>query len=322
MKQSLQPRAGRALLAGRRLVDRGIAVMRKLIVLLAAAAIAAAPAFAAGGGAKGPKGKAPATAKRKLAAKIVPSGAPAIMAYAVTASGQIVSFTLDAPGKARPVKPFVGLEWQERIIGIDFRPSDKMLYAVTNRSRIYGIDLASGKATPTGRLTQTLVGKGAGADFNPVPDRLRIVNDEDQNLRANPADAVSVNDKALAYAKDDRHAGVDPQVAAAAYTNNMAGTKSTTLYVIDAARSVLATQNPPNDGVLNTVGGLGVDVSALAGFDIMTDADGTNHGYAVMQGGRLQRPKLYRIDLATGFATDIGPVLAAAPIAGLAITLP
>ncbi len=299
--------------------------MRMLIALLAAAAFVAAPAtevFAAGGGAKGPKSKRPKDPKRKIADKIIPSGAPKAGAYAVTEGGQLIWFTLDAPGDARPVEPPAGLEWRERITGIDFRPADKMLYAVTNRSRLYAIDVASRKATAIGLLTQPLRGTGVGMDFNPVPDRVRIVNDADQNLRANPADAVSFADKGLAYARGDKNAGVNPQVVAAAYTNNMAGATATTLYVIDAARSVLAIQAPPNDGVLKTVGPLGVDASQLSGFDIMTDADGTNHGYAVMQGGRLQRPRLYRIDLTTGFATDIGGVLAAAPVAGLAITIP
>lgn len=231
-----------------------------------------------------------------------------LTAYGVTANGAVVSFKLDDPGKARKMKPVSGLTMGERIAGIDFRPANKMLYAVTNRSRIYTIDLATMRATAVGTLTQPLTGEATGVDFNPVPDRIRIVNDADQNLRANPADGTNVVDKPLAYAAADANAGKNPMVVAAGYTNNVAGTKTTTLYVIDAALGILATQAPPNDGILNTVGSLGVRFNTLTGFDIKTDAAGGNHAYAVTAVGRSAMSRLYKIDLATGAATDLGIV--------------
>jgi hypothetical protein len=246
---------------------------------------------------------------------------PDATAFGLTDKGQIVRFTIPQKGKAKPFK-VKGLERGERIIGIDMRPSNRMLYAVTDRSRIYTIDPANGVAMAVGPLTQTLTGSATGVDFNPVPDRLRIVNDAEQNLRANPADGVSSNDKPLAYAKGDQGAGSNPTVAAAAYTNNVAGTKTTTLYVIDTARGVLATQAPPNDGVLNTVGILGIRTGPAAGFDIITDAAGTNYGFAVMTDGRSKTSHLYEIELASGNAVDMGPVKAPAPLIGLALMLP
>lgn len=43
------------------------------------------------------------------------------------------------------------------------------------------------------------------------------------------------------------------------YTNQSAGTvATTTLYDLDLATGVLTTQNPPNNGTLNTIGALGV----------------------------------------------------------------
>lgn len=246
---------------------------------------------------------------------------PDATAFGLTDRGQIVRFAI--PQKGRAVAVTVrGLERGERIVGIDTRPSNKRLYAVTDRSRMFTVDPATGIAILVGPLSQTLVRGTTGIDFNPVPDRLRIVNDADQNLRANPADGVSINDKPLAYAQGDAGAGSNPAVTAAAYTNNMAGAKTTTLYVIDAARGVLATQAPPNDGVLNTVGSLGVRMGPQAGFDIVTDAAGTDHGYAVLNTGRARVSRLYRIDLASGTATDLGPVRTAGVLTGLALMLP
>jgi len=43
---------------------------------------------------------------------------------------------------------------------------------------------------------------------------------------------------------------------------------------------VLAVQDPPNDGVLATVGPLGVDFGPLAGFEIVTDSSGQDSAYA------------------------------------------
>jgi hypothetical protein len=246
---------------------------------------------------------------------------PDVTAFGLTETGQILRFAIPQKGRGKLIK-VRGLDRGERLVGIDMRPSNRMLYAVTDRSRMFTIDPDTGVATAVGPLTQTLTPGTTGVDFNPVPDRLRIVNDAEQNLRANPADGVSVNDKPLAYAKADVAAGNNPSIAAAAYTNNVAGTKTTTLYVIDAARGTLATQAPPNDGVLNTVGTLGVRTGLQAGFDIVTDAAGTNHAYAVMTIGRARQSRLYRIDLASGAAIDLGRITSPAPLIGLALMLP
>ena len=53
----------------------------------------------------------------------------------------------------------------------------------------------------------------------------------------------------------------------------MAGATRTQLYVVDAATGSLALQMPPNDGILNTVGPLGVDLPDAASFDIAANGD-------------------------------------------------
>jgi hypothetical protein len=88
-------------------------------------------------------------------------------------------------------------------------------------------------------------------------------------------------------------------VTAAGYTNNVAGTTTTTLYDIDTARDVLVIQNPPNAGTLNTVGSLGIgDVTAVAGLDI---AAGSDTAYAVLT--TAAGAGFYTINLSTGAAT-------------------
>ncbi|MGI8997235.1 MAG: DUF4394 domain-containing protein, partial [Pyrinomonadaceae bacterium] len=192
-------------------------------------------------------------------------------------------------------------------------------YGVSNQNRIYTINTTTGAATAVGALTTALSGNSYGVDFNPVPDRLRITNEAAQNLRANPADATNVTDKPLAFAAADANNGKTANIAASAYTNNFAGAKATTLYNIDSAFDVLVTQNPPNDGVLNTVGKLGVNVTGNAGFDIVSSND-NNSALAALQIEGEKTSKLYAINLSTGAATLVGKIGGKNPLVGLAIS--
>jgi hypothetical protein len=180
-----------------------------------------------------------------------------------------------------------------RLIGIDVRPADT----------IYVIDVASGRATGGAKLkTAFPAGQRAVVDFNPVADRLRLMAADGTNYRINVDTGDVVVDGKLAYAKDGPMSGDAPKVTAGAYTNSVADAKSTALYNIDAAKSMLLLQSPPNDGVLKGVGALGVAVGAGAAFDIVTDGDGTATGIAVI--GRT----LYSIDLAKGAAKSWGEI--------------
>ncbi len=132
-----------------------------------------------------------------------------------------------------------------------------------------------------------------------MPDRLRVVSDTEQNLRINVATGATTVDGSLAYATGDPGAGSNPAVTAAGYTNNVNGTTTTTLYDVDTARDVLVTQNPPNNGVLNTVGSLGIgDVTAVAGLDV---AAGTGTAYAALT--TAAGTGFYTINLTSGAAT-------------------
>ena len=80
---------------------------------------------------------------------------------------------------------------------------------------------------------------------------------------------------------------------------------TTTLYVIDTRRDVLAIQAPPNEGVLTTVGPLGVNLSGPLGFDISA-RDGKAYVLAHRPG--TVRSRLFTINLAKGTARKLGIV--------------
>jgi hypothetical protein len=255
-----------------------------------------------------------------FAATLYPSHLFAQTAYGVTTTGQLVRFDVTSPGVISSNVTITGLVAGDTIAGIDFRPATGQLYGLGSQSRLYVINTTTGAATQVGvDGAFALNGLAFGFDFNPSVDRIRVVSDTEQNLRLNPdTGALTSTDTPLAYSAGDPNVGVNPAVAGSAYTNNVAGASVTTLYGIDTTQDVLVIQNPPNTGGLTTVGALGVNASAVLGFDIVT-AGGVDVAYAAMQVGVGVPSGLYRINLATGAATLVGNFPGVMSIRGLAI---
>ncbi|MCU0867039.1 MAG: DUF4394 domain-containing protein [Planctomycetes bacterium] len=236
---------------------------------------------------------------------------------ALTADGRLARFDRSAPWLSPAIATVSGLSAGEELLGIDFRPATGQLYGLGSTSRLYTIDAQTGVATAIGTgFAMPLLGTRFGFDFNPTVDRIRIVSDQGQNLRAHPdTGALVATDGMLAYAVTDAGAGMAPAVAAAAYTNDLAGATSTLLYGIDSARDVLVTQVPPNNGTLNTIGMLGLDITGVDGFDIGSDG----RAFAALQDSSGSR--LYQVDLATGALSqlaDLGLAIGS-PVRGLAV---
>jgi Domain of unknown function (DUF4394) len=225
-------------------------------------------------------------------------------------NNELVMFAPDKPNRTREVT-VTGIEG--KLVGIDVRPANGMLYGLTSTNKLYKINLNSGVAQMVSNLSTALNGsERTGMDFNPVPDRLRLVDATGKNLRVNVETGETAVDKPLNYKMGDANVNTLPQVSAAAYTNAFAGppspagvtppSRTTQLFNIDPNRDVLVLQNPPNEGGLQTIGALGVDFAPMVGFDIASPAPGMNTAYAV------SGATLYRIDLATGAATSIGTI--------------
>jgi len=187
------------------------------------------------------------------------------------------------------------------VVGIDVRPADGMLYAVTADGGIYTIDAKSGQATMKSKISEGLKGTITVVDFNPAADRLRVITSDGANLRINVDDGKTIVDGALKYKDGDAMAGKTPKVVAGAYTNSSnPKPAATALYDIDEAGHLLS-QAPPNDGVLNTIGMLGVKIEGPAAFNIV--AKGEDNAAWLVTGGTL-----YSVDLKTGKATAAGKI--------------
>src|SRR5262245_31721726 len=237
---------------------------------------------------------------------------------AVTESNKLISFQSGTPQKLCSSTAVTGLQGGETILGIDTRPADGALYAVGSTGRIYTVNTGTGAATMKSMLMADaadttapftgLSGTEYGVDFNPVPDRLRIVSDTGQNLRINVDTGATTTDTNLNPA--------GPIAVAAAYTNSFAGAGSTSLYVLDAAGDSLQLQNPPNDGVLTPVGALGIgDIQSIAEFDI----NGLNNSaIAAVNLAGVATSELDTVNLTTGAATKVNTIGGGERVRGLA----
>ena len=231
---------------------------------------------------------------------------------ASTVTNKLISFTTAAPQKLCTTTAITGLQAGENVLGIDTRPADGAVYALGGKGNIYTINTATGAAAMKSTLaadpadtTDPFVGLSGtqfGVDFNPVPDRLRVVSDTGQNLRINVDSGLTTTDTPLNPAGST--------VVAAAYTNAFAGAAFTTLYVLDAGNDRLQIQGQPsgnpNTGDLLTVGALNIgDVQSVAAFDV---AGANNAAFAAVNIAGATTSELHSINLTTGAATKVNAI--------------
>ncbi len=174
-------------------------------------------------------------------------------AVAVTQSNKLIKFNSGQPGRILFTKAITGLQPSEQVMGIDYRVSKDVLFALGSSGRVYTLDEDTGVATAVGTpFAVKLEGTAFGFDFNPAVDRIRVVSQTGQNLRLHPdtgavvdsnADTAGVQtDGKLTFAATDANTGKMPAVVAAAYSYNKADPKITTNFALDAATGTLVTQ--------------------------------------------------------------------------------
>ena len=236
----------------------------------------------------------------------------------------LVSFDSATPGTVTSIGSFTGVVAGQALRSIDFRPATGELYAISTSTtdlaaaQLYTVNLLTAALTPVG-AGLTLTGNTSfrvEMDFNPVVDRIRIVTGGTtaNNFRANPnTGALVLADTSLAYDAGDVGVGQSFSIVAAAYTNNVAGATSTTLYAYDYDFDNLVTIGgvggtpSPNGGLMFTVGtppagfltagaGVGLDISGATGILYMTHDD-PNNGTVM---------SLYTVNTATNAQTQVG----------------
>jgi hypothetical protein len=180
-------------------------------------------------------------------------------------------------------------------IDIDFRPADKKLYALTDEGNLYTVALGTGALTKVSTLSPVFNGGYQSLmDFNPMVDAIRLIDSEENNYAVVKGATGILNTTAvqtsLTYPAPDVNAGKDPNIACAAYTNNVAGATVTIIYGVDYGLDTLWTIPPAapggpsatGGGLLQTIGnlvtptGARLNFGATADCDVFTNANGVN----------------------------------------------
>lgn len=237
------------------------------------------------------------------AATVVPLASGATI-YGITMQNNLFSVDSASPTAVQSAVFVSGLQSNEVITGIDFRPATGELFAVGSTSRLYTVNPMTGVATAVGSgFTPAPNGTEFGFDFNPTIDRIRLVSDTDANYVLNPiTGATQLVATNLFYQAGDPNVGANPSIVGSAYTNSSPIGSTTQLYGIDSVLNTLVTQ-ANNAGTLGTVGALGIDVTNLVGFDI---GGANNTAYLSANLGPADTSKLYTVNLATGATTLVG----------------
>ena len=233
------------------------------------------------------------------------------IAFAIGSDGStLIRFPTSDPSDVTVVGAFSGDATS--LDAIDFRTATGQLFGYSDADNaFFSVDPGTAQLTmqsvdPPSVETDTAL---LGMDFNPLIDRARVITTTNQNIVFNPNDGMAATFSPVYYDIGDGNEGANPNIIDIAYTQNFLGAATTQQYGIDSDLDVLVTV-ANNDGVLETVGGLGVDTGNYAGFDIFTDV-GSDIAYAILTpdatGGPGQ-PAFYSIDLSTGAAVYLGDI--------------
>jgi Domain of unknown function (DUF4394)/PEP-CTERM motif len=227
----------------------------------------------------------------------------------LTFDGKIVTFDSSTPTTIASSFAITGLAPGDTLLGIDLRPANALLYSVSQTGRVYTLT-TGGIASLIATLSTIPSGISFGIDFNPVPDRLRIISANGQNLRANIAGGATTVDTSITNG-----GGGAISLQGTAYTNSVPGgpaPASTVIYGIDSVNDALMTSASPNGGVYTTVGALGVGLTGqnLTGFDI---SGATGIAYLNIDSA------FYTVNLATGSARFVDTI-GSGPLIGFTAT--
>ncbi|WKX12170.1 DUF4394 domain-containing protein [Streptomyces sp. NL15-2K] len=244
-----------------------------------------------------------------------PAATPSLRAFGITGDGTLMAtFTTDKPSELNWVKAITGLVGDQKLIGIDYRVQDGLMYGVGDQGGIYTIKTPPATSdvviTKVSQLQVALYGTNFDIDFNPAADRLRVISDNGQNLRHNLHDHTTVEDTILTTPPNT---GPTRGVTAAAYTNNdLNAATATTLFDIDTTKDQVVIQAPANNGTLSPTGSLGFDAGPNAGLDIfsyLTNGKTTSvAAFATLTPKGAATPSLYSVNLFTGEATPVAQV--------------
>jgi len=250
-------------------------------------------------------------------ALVQPTAPTAVALDGNTAGSQrLLKFGIRTPNTATATA-ISGLPSGERLLSIDFRPSNGRLYGLSSAGKIFTINPDTGAATlgstlsvATDIVNGLAAGKNYAIDINPAADALRIVSSPDgdgasKNYRVPGANLESTGTTNTDTDLTLNGATTGFGIAQIAYTNSFANPAptGTRLFDVDADNNRLLQQTNANGGTLAEIGPIGT-FNDYGGFDI----SGGDNGMVLMSNRALTTGafSLFTVNLTNGTATAAG----------------
>ena len=216
-----------------------------------------------------------------------------------------------------------------RLVDIDFYPVNGVLYGLAASGNLYRITTSGPNAgqvnlavTPTAPASGSPIADATNIDFNPAADRLRIfangAGGATRTLRLTPnvfdnaglVAGVTTDDGTLTFASGGAAGDL---IGGNAYSNNVNGTASTTLFSIDLTTDNLLVNSTPAGGAAGSFSQLDLrGPLTLNGTRVDFGVGGVdNVGFDIAPGGTAYVSNgntFYTVDLNTGALTLLGTV--------------
>lgn len=231
--------------------------------------------------------------------------------YAVDLSNRLLVFGTESAETVASSRVITGLPTLNRIVEIDFRPSDGKLYGVGNDSRVYTIDPATAAATPVSDepFTPSIASafdKHFGMSFDPATEQLRLISgDFGVSWVIDPDDGTAEAGPTVEVAEGDPNEGATLHLAGLTAVPASLGANSVLtgasqgaicqivdalLLAIDPDLGALFSTCDPNAGVWES---LGEFPAALRCAQIKFDHDDQGLYISVLENGKQH---LYKVD--------------------------
>jgi Domain of unknown function (DUF4394)/PEP-CTERM motif len=264
-----------------------------------------------------------------VALAVASLGAQAETLYALTTDNQLITLSSTAPTMGSSVS-LSGLAASERLLGLDARPTNGLLYTLSNLGNIYTLNASTGVASFVATVKAPINGSLLGFDFNPNADlsanaSLRVITSTGINYAVNVNPGANLGAVAAQTPiSSTTESGATLRLTGAAYSNNDTNAATpTVLYAIDTASSALYATSAPAGGAYARVGAFNNSSLNVFGFDISATS---GKAYAGLTGDDSYS-NLYTIDLATGASTLVGAFgvqgnSVLAPVVGLTAAVP
>jgi len=196
--------------------------------------------------------------------------------YGLTDTPELITFETADPATVTAV-PIIGVAEGSTLVAIDGRAADGSVLAVSDASVLYALDPTTGTATAIGDgINPPVTDPGVGMDIDPATDRVRLSVATGENLRVDPTTGTVEVDPATEQPVVDANFFL-PETASRPRVVALAGVAgpdgATLLYGIDSLAATLVSVDSPNEGLLRTVGPLGITVTDGASFDIASNDD-------------------------------------------------